>query len=126
MKKFFKHKLRTKSPIKVVGTVLVGMILIIGLAILFGYTIMWLWNWLMPAIFNLPTLTFWQATGLFVLCKALLGGIGGGACCSKKSSKKQCKKDFSKWRFYEEFWNDEGEACYEQYIEKKCQPTNNT
>lgn len=39
---------------------------------------MWLWNWLMPAVFGLPALTFWQAVGLLVLCRLLVGNVGFG------------------------------------------------
>lgn len=45
---------------------------------LLGGLVMWLWNWLMPAIFALPELTFWQAVGLLVLCRILVGNIGLG------------------------------------------------
>ena len=34
-----------------------------------------LWNWLMPAMFGLQTVTFWQALGLLVLSKILFGGF---------------------------------------------------
>lgn len=43
---------------------------------LFGYIVMLLWNWLMPEIFGLPIITFWQAAGLLLLCKILFGGFG--------------------------------------------------
>lgn len=43
---------------------------------LFGGTLMLLWNWLMPSIFGLTTLNFWQAIGLFVLSKLLFSGMG--------------------------------------------------
>jgi hypothetical protein len=42
-----------------------------------GFVIMSLWNALMPEIFKLPTINFWQALGLFVLARLLLGGFGG-------------------------------------------------
>jgi hypothetical protein len=42
---------------------------------LLGFIVMHLWNWLMPAIFGLGLITFWQALGLFVLGKLLLGGF---------------------------------------------------
>lgn len=42
---------------------------------LFGFIIMRLWNWLMPAILGLHAITFWQALGLFLLCKILFGGF---------------------------------------------------
>jgi hypothetical protein len=47
----------------------------------FGFVTLHLWNWLMPAIFGLRVITFWQALGLVVLSKILFGGFhkhGGG------------------------------------------------
>lgn len=45
-----------------------------------GFVTMQLWNWLMPAIFGLPLLSFGQAFGLLVLSRLLFGGFhrGGG------------------------------------------------
>ena len=41
---------------------------------------MWLWNALMPAIFKLPEIGFWQAIGLLVLAQILFkGGHAGRA-----------------------------------------------
>jgi hypothetical protein len=45
---------------------------------LFGEIVMHLWNWLMPAIFGLKAITFWQAIGLLILARILVGGLGGG------------------------------------------------
>lgn len=36
-----------------------------------------LWNILLPTIFGLPTIRFWQALGLFVLSRVLFGRFGG-------------------------------------------------
>jgi hypothetical protein len=122
MKSFFTHKLRKKSPLQIVGMIIFGAIAITGLAILFGFVIMWLWNWLMPEIFGLPALTYWQAVGLFVLLKLLLGGCGGGGKSSKKSKNKcknHSKSDFSKWKHYDMFWEEEGDELYKQYLERK-------
>ena len=124
MKNFFTHKMRNKSPLEIVGMVIFGAIAITGLAILFGFVIMWLWNWLMPEVFGLTTLTYWQAVGLFILLKLLLGG------CGRSSSKKSCKEsshkgknksktDFSKWEHYDQFWKEEGGELYNKYIEKQ-------
>ncbi|HEY9116190.1 MAG TPA: hypothetical protein VIN11_00105 [Roseivirga sp.] len=44
---------------------------------LFGSAIMLLWNWLMPEIFGLTTINFWQALGLFILSRILFSGMGG-------------------------------------------------
>lgn len=44
----------------------------------FSALVMLLWNWLGPALFHLPMITLVQAFGLFVLCRILFGGFGGG------------------------------------------------
>ena len=45
---------------------IMGMIAIV--IVLLGYPLMLLWNWLMPELFGLPEITFWQAIGLNILC----------------------------------------------------------
>ncbi len=43
----------------------------------FGAITMLLWNWLIPGIFGISTINFWQALGLLVLCRILFSGMGG-------------------------------------------------
>jgi hypothetical protein len=57
--------------------VLGGIILATGLLFLFGFIVMHLWNWLMPELFGLKTVTYWQAWGLLVLSCILFKGMGG-------------------------------------------------
>lgn len=47
----------------------IGLLCIV--AVLLGYPLMLLWNWLMPVIFNLPEISFWQAIGLNILSSTL-------------------------------------------------------
>jgi hypothetical protein len=42
-------------------------ILGLGLAAAFGWAVMALWNWLMPDIFGLKRIDYWQAWGLVIL-----------------------------------------------------------
>jgi hypothetical protein len=42
-----------------------------------GELVQHLWNWLLPALFGWPQITFWQALGLLVLCRILFGGFAG-------------------------------------------------
>ena len=35
------------------------------------FPLMLLWHWLMPAVFGLPALTFWQTAGLIIICHVL-------------------------------------------------------
>ena len=37
------------------------------MAIIMGLPLQLLWNWLMPRIFGLPTIGFWEAVGLNVM-----------------------------------------------------------
>ena len=57
-----------KNSFEAVAAV-IGMIAIA--IVLLGYPLMLLWNWLMPIIFNLPEITFWQAIGLNFLSTIL-------------------------------------------------------
>jgi hypothetical protein len=51
-----------------------------ALLALISFVVMQLWNNLLPDILHVGTITFWQALGIFVLCKILFGfGKGGGA-----------------------------------------------
>lgn len=45
---------------------------------LISYAVMQLWNNLLPDILHVTTITFWQAMGIFVLCKILFGFGKGG------------------------------------------------
>ena len=46
-------------------------------ATVFSLVVMALWNWLMPALFGLRAIGFWQALGLLVLSRILFGGFRG-------------------------------------------------
>ena len=50
---------------------------VVLVALVLSFVVMSLWNWLMPALFGLRVISFWQAMGLLVLCKILLGGFRG-------------------------------------------------
>lgn len=41
-----------------------------------GAVVMYLWNWLLPPLFDWRQITFWQALGLLALCRILFGGLG--------------------------------------------------
>ena len=43
-----------------------------------GFTTQALWNWLMPALFRLPSITLGQTFGLLLLSRILFGGFRGG------------------------------------------------
>jgi hypothetical protein len=84
---------------------------------LIGFITMWLWNWLVPDLFNGPAITYWQALGLLVLTKILFWGFGG------KQHHYNDKDHAWKSRFTNKFANmtpDEREAMKRKMKEKWC------
>ena len=57
-----------KNNLEAVATLL-GLVAI--LIVILGYPLMLLWNWLIPELFGLPLITFWQAIGLNLLSTIL-------------------------------------------------------
>jgi len=53
-------------------------IMVLAGIFIFGGIVMLLWNALMPEIFHLPIIGFWQALGLLVLAKIFFSGFRGG------------------------------------------------
>ncbi len=54
------------------------MLIFVLIAATMSYLVMNLWNWLIPAIFALNAITFWQALGILALAKLLFGFGRGG------------------------------------------------
>lgn len=52
--------------------------LVVGGLALVSYIVMLLWNALIPVIFHLTAITFWQAAGILILSKILFGFGKGG------------------------------------------------
>ena len=63
--------------LRIAGLVVLGVIGAALFALVFGWLVMILWNWLMPAIFHLGEIGYWQAFGIVILAKLIFGGIGG-------------------------------------------------
>ena len=125
---------RVKDKLTKGVKILFFAIFAIGLFFLAGYVLMLLWNWLMPQLFGVPTVTYWQAVGILILAKMLFG-FGGGNGPGKHSKKrvektprntKNCslRRDFSEWKHYDDFWKEEGENAFKAYVNRKNQESN--
>ena len=64
-----RYRIWRALKIVVVATFAVGVV---------GFAVMRLWNWLAPAAFGGHVIGFWQAIGLFVLVRLLVGGLRRG------------------------------------------------
>ena len=54
-----------------IAKVLIVVATISGFAAICALPVMLLWDWLMPTLFGLKTITLWQALGLLILCGML-------------------------------------------------------
>lgn len=168
---YYKDRWREQSPwIKIPAYTVLGVGAAVLFGLLFGMVVVWLWNGLMPALFGLPEITFWQGVGLFILAKLLFGGLSSSHSDSSKSGKGDrpkrswsfeydsdnpphrppfgCpppehdphgpmgpgpgdhapmehgpkdrpapKPDFHGWRYYDEWWESQGKASFDQYVD---------
>jgi len=57
--------------------VLKFMLFAVLAASVLSFVVMHLWNWLMPVLFGLRLISFWQALGVLILSKILFGGFRG-------------------------------------------------
>ena len=98
------------------------------MGLLFGNVIMWLWNWLMPKLFGLPLIGFWEGLGLFLLAKILFGfgsssSSGEGEKKHPRRSKRRHhhsegeKRDWKDWEYYDDWWEADGKTSFHAYAE---------
>ena len=52
--------------------------IIIGVVAILGGVVMLLWNGILTDILNVKRITYWQAVGLFILCKILFSSFRPG------------------------------------------------
>lgn len=109
---------------RITKTKFIGGAIVLGAGafVLFTFIVMSLWNWLMPAIFALGVISFWQAAGLLLLSKILFSG--GGHARRWHSDR---RKKFWHSRFEDKWKNIPGEkrAQFARKMEEKgfCAPS---
>lgn len=98
-------------------------------ALVFGFLVMYLWNWLMPLILRLPEITYWQAFGIVILAKLLFGAFGGNGRRHDRHGFDRIRERVSEeegedWdpdllMRYRKFWKDEGKEAFESYLRRR-------
>jgi len=119
--------------LKIVGLTLIGITAAVAFALIFGLAVKWLWNWLMPAVFGLGTITYWQAFGILLLAKLLFGAFGGHHRDKHDRFAQKFKERHPGFtpeggpsphdtcghdRYYHDFWRDEGRDAFEAYVRR--------
>jgi hypothetical protein len=121
--------------VRIIGWTLGGLLLAVIFAFLFGLIVQMLWNWLMPAIFGLGKISYWQAFGIIILAKILFSGIShhrdnGHDYFRRKFHDKERASDINRdldwvhsedpknWKYYRQYWKDEGKEAFEKYVRR--------
>jgi hypothetical protein len=114
---------RIRHMFRIAGYVILGVLGAAIFAVALGYFVMLLWNWLMPELFGIKTITFWQAAGIIILARLVFGGFKHPANHHYNYRKPPMMKEHFKnqpfnwkWKYYDEFWKKEGEERFREYI----------
>ena len=128
--------------LRIIGVAIAGVCLAVLFALLFGWLVMLLWNWLMPALFGIKAVTYWQAFGITVLAKILFGGIHGnkGGHSHADHIHRKADRRWHRWMGIDddsrcgaetggfsreemnhcrEFWKTQGEAAFAEFLKNR-------
>lgn len=127
---------RGPKGLRIVGMTIAGVAFAVVFALVFGLLVKVLWNWLMPMLFSLPQITYWQAFGIVILVKLLFGGFGphhrdhsdrfsrrfpdrwerhfGGL----SEEDREIEGGPKNWKYYKQYWKDEGKEAFEAYVRR--------
>lgn len=61
-----------KNFTSIIGLAISAIAIASMLIFIFTFPVMWLWNALIPSIFNGPYLTFWQTFGLMIMVRLII------------------------------------------------------
>jgi hypothetical protein len=99
--------------------VLLCIVVVVAVA---GFVVKGLWNALMPQIFGLHMLTFWQALGLLLLTKLLFGGFHRHSGGGKGRWRNQMRERWEKMSPEERERFREGMRCDRRPFGRPAQP----
>jgi len=126
---------RGSKIFRIIGWTVMGLLFAALFALVFGFVVKWLWNWLMPALFGLGVITYWQAFGIVLLAKLLFGGFGGH---HRNDHDHFPHQPYDRWhsmfgdaredwnhesehkyrKYYRRYWREEGKKAFEDYIQR--------
>jgi hypothetical protein len=104
-----------RKAIRIIALGIGGILLAALFALLLGVVVQWLWNWLMPDIFGLKTISYWQAFGLLFLGRLLFGRFGHHG---PHHPKKHIHHDPDRWKQYKHFWKEKGEEAADELVRR--------
>jgi len=113
----FRTTPRCLKPMRAIGAVIGGLFLIAFFALALGAVVMVLWNWLMPALFGLGVITYWQGFGILLLAQLLFGGHTGHR---HEHKRRYDHPPVPEGPLFDKWWAREGKASFEAHIRHTC------
>ena len=107
-----------KKTRRIVRFLLLAPFIVAIFLAVFGWATFFLWNWLMPTLFGLPTITFWQGWGLLVLSWILFGGFRGFGGSGRHSHGRRGR--WEKWQRWQEMTPEERAALRDALERGAC------
>lgn len=137
---------RAATAMAFFGMMIFRLCFIVVFSLALAVVVMWLWNWLIPGLFGLGLIGYWQAFGLMILSRLILGTIGPGSGIHRPDSRRDRGDRFERhrsmcgdfgrhggvenamtwWHNYKRFWRDEGKAAFDTYMKAKEGETKGT
>jgi hypothetical protein len=83
------------------------------IAVVFGYFVMLLWNGVLPHVTAARPISYWQAVGLLLLARILVGGLKGHGGCHGHKHLHAGRS----WQKYDQWWQEAGKQSFEDFAE---------
>lgn len=99
--------------LRIARHILLGLVLVVVFALLFGGIVMWAWNAAIPAVTGWPSITYGQAVAILVLGRILCGRFSGHH--GRFHRRKGCSPARESAALYAAWWQDEGETAFQAY-----------
>ncbi len=115
-------------PARIFLAVAGGLSLAVVIGLVLAFLVQFLWNQTIAAMFDLPSISYWQAFGLFLLAK-LFFGMGAsrhrvGGKYRKHHHRKQRRtgveaedgSDLADGENFKQYWREEGKEAYAAFL----------
>ncbi|MBN1382940.1 MAG: hypothetical protein JXA41_14815 [Deltaproteobacteria bacterium] len=113
--------------VRILFWVFIGILTALFFAAIFAVAVTLLWNWLMTDLFGLKSIDYFQAFGLVLLARLLVGGWHRGHRDSGHSpfdrmfGKKEVPRfhDVPNREAFRQFWDQEGREAFKSYLNSR-------
>lgn len=110
-----------------------GLLFALVLAFIFGFFVRLIWNGIMPGLFGVSVLTYWQSFGLVLLTRMLFGSWGqvtrgvppgvhlhaGEESLATIGLGGTLRSSRHRRAGYSDWWREEGKRAFDEYVAKQ-------